>query len=164
MCLESHGSHRSHEPYIFHIDFMLESEIQQLQGFMKYHQPSWPPTSPRKRMKKGDARNAIGRSLHDVYYLRSLKRLTSAEVFSNFQHRFNVSKYYSIAGATLFLCCKALFSKSTCHCFSACQHQMSFCMAILVLENTEKKARLFYARTVATWKSNGDSDSTSWHE
>ena len=52
MCLESHGSHRSHEPYIFPIDFMLESEIQQLQGFMKYHQPSWPPTSPRKRMKK----------------------------------------------------------------------------------------------------------------
>ena len=42
-------------------------------------------SSDRKRMKKGDASNAIGRSLHDVYYLRSLKRLTSAEVFSNFQ-------------------------------------------------------------------------------
>ena len=41
-------------------------------------------SSDRKRMKKGDASNAIGRSSHDVY-LRSLKRLTSAEVFSNFQ-------------------------------------------------------------------------------
>jgi hypothetical protein len=68
ICLQSH---RSHEPYIFHIDFMLESEIQQLQGFVQYHQPSWPPTSPRKRMKKDWSLRAKNQSSSRHIWIRN---------------------------------------------------------------------------------------------
>lgn len=67
-----HIGHMSHiYIYIFHIDFMLESEIQQLQGFVQYHQPSWPPTSPRKRMKKDWSLRAKNQSSSRHIWIRN---------------------------------------------------------------------------------------------
>ena len=65
----THIGHMSQ--FIFHIDFMLESEIQQLQDFVQYHQPSWPPSSPRKRMKKDWSLRAKNQSSSRHIWIRN---------------------------------------------------------------------------------------------